>query len=486
MPQAQSQDQWVQTPQGWVAFPASMSREQIQGVLAKQSGTPIKSTATIGPQPKLAPRLAKDLALSIVDPGGAASDAWQAFKARGNPRQQEIMGNAEKLNNLVQAEGGLLSAPAALEDLPGAVRNFAREGGNAVAEFMRKPATPAQAIKGEAGTLKMQPPLHADFGLFDRIIPRGELGTETHPGPFRPIASGPIPTDELTQAVREGRAARIPVRMPKAASPEEPAPFSGVAAPTQTPVQYRGAAVTPAQEFAARQAEAKAAEPAPSGRIAAPGSEVARTPIRTGNEGRPATWTNEKVLSEAAKGNREAIAQASRRGLQLPPNTRYVMGDPDLFRASYNPREVTRFVPEGTPIRNLAPPEKSTGATLVVPPSAASKIGKGTGAVNLAAGEAPRVNPSQQMASEWHEQSRLRGVLNNPIASPEEKSYAKTILGEPMTESRPAPVSRAKLPQLMNPPNVIQEGGKYYWNPKMGWDKQELEVEPETPVAPPQ
>jgi hypothetical protein len=77
-------------------------------------------------------------------------------------------------------------------------------------------------------------------------------------------------------------------------------------------------------------------------------------PRVTGSEGRPATWTNEFVLDQAAKGNRDAISQAVRRGLELPENARYVMGDPDFPRAVLNPREVTLFSPEGIPIRNKA------------------------------------------------------------------------------------------------------------------------------------
>lgn len=72
---------------------------------------------------------------------------------------------------------------------------------------------------------------------------------------------------------------------------------------------------------------------------------------RVGSEGRPATWTNDRVLQLASKGDREAIGQAIRRGLELPENARYVMGDADFDAGSYNPRDVTTFSPEGTPIR---------------------------------------------------------------------------------------------------------------------------------------
>jgi len=72
---------------------------------------------------------------------------------------------------------------------------------------------------------------------------------------------------------------------------------------------------------------------------------------RVGSEGRPATWTNERVLQLAAKGDREAIAQAVRRGMKLPENARYVAGDASYPSGSYNPRDVTKFTPEGRPIR---------------------------------------------------------------------------------------------------------------------------------------
>lgn len=82
--------------------------------------------------------------------------------------------------------------------------------------------------------------------------------------------------------------------------------------------------------------------------IIRPGDPSARM---VGNEGRPATWTNEAVLEEARKGNREAIQQVVRRKLPVPPNMRYVAGDPSYSSGVYNPRDVTIFTPEGTPIR---------------------------------------------------------------------------------------------------------------------------------------
>jgi hypothetical protein len=78
--------------------------------------------------------------------------------------------------------------------------------------------------------------------------------------------------------------------------------------------------------------------------------------VREGNEGRGATWTNEEVIKGMKEGDRAAIRQGIVRRLPMPENVRYVMGDPDYERAVLNPREVTRFTPEGEPIRDKSNP----------------------------------------------------------------------------------------------------------------------------------
>lgn len=76
------------------------------------------------------------------------------------------------------------------------------------------------------------------------------------------------------------------------------------------------------------------------------------------SEGRPATWTNERVIQLAAKGDRNAISQAVRRGFMLPENARYVMGDMDYASGVSNPKSVTKFGPTGEPIVQGAPMEE--------------------------------------------------------------------------------------------------------------------------------
>jgi hypothetical protein len=88
----------------------------------------------------------------------------------------------------------------------------------------------------------------------------------------------------------------------------------------------------------------------------APATKVVTTdnggaPRFTGSEGRPATWTNERVTELAKQGNREAIQQMVRRGMELPANARYVAGDAAFSSGVYNHRDVTTFAPDGTPIR---------------------------------------------------------------------------------------------------------------------------------------
>jgi hypothetical protein len=90
--------------------------------------------------------------------------------------------------------------------------------------------------------------------------------------------------------------------------------------------------------------------------IVSEGGNNVADPRTTGSEGRPATWKNAALPDMAKRGSRPAIEQLTRRGLPLPENSRYVMGDQDFPRSVINPREVTRFAPDGTPIRDVANP----------------------------------------------------------------------------------------------------------------------------------
>lgn len=170
----------------------------------------------------------------------------------------------------------------------------------------------------------------------------------------------------------------VPIRQSPFFNPEEYQAGRRAAFAKQEPPTYPGASLPSADEFYERRGAdlmrrgiqedrlARTAAAAEPKGIVSPGLPEPRV---SGSEGRPATWTNERVLQLARQGNREAIAQAVRRGMELPENTRYVMGDPDYPRAVYNPKEATRSTPEDMPIRNAANPNvKSARGRIQVPP----------------------------------------------------------------------------------------------------------------------
>lgn len=77
------------------------------------------------------------------------------------------------------------------------------------------------------------------------------------------------------------------------------------------------------------------------------------TPATTAieSEGRPATWTNEKVLSMAGTGDVRAIQQARLRALDLPPNAALVSNRAATITPSVGtPRSTTLFDASGHPI----------------------------------------------------------------------------------------------------------------------------------------
>jgi hypothetical protein len=148
-------------------------------------------------------------------------------------------------------------------------------------------------------------------------------------------------------------------------------------------------------------------------------------PRMTGNEGRAATWTNEAVQRLAQQGNREAIQQAVRRGMQLPPGARYVMGDPDFSRAVYNPRDVTQFTPEGQPIRNVENPiEPASRGRIQVPQQPQPRE-----VINAASGEVTNpYAPPEQPAGEYESdlEQRIRGAGGvNPVVKSIQRNFKK-------------------------------------------------------------
>jgi len=253
------------------------------------------------------------------------------------------------------------------------------------------------------------------YTLPEGLVPKGEVGTPTNPGPFNKIPSK-MPTveespSELGSPENPGPFSKIPNRMPKPVtpppnwetpthgeiplgSPEYPGPLSKI--PTRLPTNLRGDPFSPG---ASGTATIPRVVPFDAGE-----------PRMTGSEGRAATWTNEAVQRLASQGNREAIQQAVRRGMNLPPGARYVMGDPDFSRAVYNPRDVTQFTPEGQPIRNVENPfEPAPRERIQVPQQPQPRE-----VTNAATGEVTNPYAPPEVESESEVESEVERLRRNP------------------------------------------------------------------------
>lgn len=128
------------------------------------------------------------------------------------------------------------------------------------------------------------------------------------------------------------------------ANPELPAPTSK---PAEFPIVKS-------------KAQVKAETDKPQGILTPANARPPRSIVERESEGSAARWTNEDVIRLAKQGVRPAIEQARQRGFELPDNVRYVAGDLAYPSTELNPREVTRFTPEGEPIRQGIAPQPSS------------------------------------------------------------------------------------------------------------------------------
>jgi hypothetical protein len=324
----------------------------------------------------------------------AGKDVYQGMK-RNDPRAMAY-GTGELGGNLAQAEIGK-EAPGAAEDIATTARRS-------------KPAV-GLALRTEKGALK--PIVRQTGGLAGAAIGHASgipvLGPLIGYGIGENVANALIPKRPWDVPVRTNPGGSLPLA-------------SDFYAQKAADLAKRGTQQAALDRVAARTAPNRP-------KIAAPGTPEARF---SGSEGRAATWTNEDVMRLAAKGNREAISQAIRRGMQLPIGARYVMGDPDMARAVYNPRETTKFTPEGQPIRNMQ--------NLNIPQSSRARIQLPWEQGSMAT---PQLRPAvQEMAQpsgaakvpEWNagqadfEITRLKNILRNPQATAEEKAIAQSQL----------------------------------------------------------
>lgn len=136
-------------------------------------------------------------------------------KGVSNIPQHPLAGSLQAAGGLLETAGPFLGmgAPEASEApqiAKGIIGDIA-EGGNtlrnATARMTRYPASAAQSEIGRAGAIKIPPGIRKYVP--DMIVPKGEIGTITHPGPFSKIPM------------------RVPKGIPMAGTPEAEQAASG-------------------------------------------------------------------------------------------------------------------------------------------------------------------------------------------------------------------------------------------------------------------
>lgn len=132
--------------------------------------------------------------------------------------------------------------------------------------------------------------------------------------------------DQLTQAMREGRAAKLPIRMPRPAASESQSPFAGLpssspsdtAASPQPKLPFLPSASESTTTGAPAAIVPKGATPKKS-LIVEPGSEPPDVKVTYQSVPQP------DLLQKVMSGDKLAITEWQRRGLQLPPNVGYMV-----------------------------------------------------------------------------------------------------------------------------------------------------------------
>lgn len=216
-------DWWVRKPgtfEGTLDKPSPSPRERAQAV---GQGAAVASLPLLGGGLAMAP------GATLLGLGGGAAGGYAGSKAGSYLGEQ--VGAPELGSDVGGLTGSILGGTA------GAMG--ARPLGNKAASLLRSPATARQSQLGRPGSVKdILPPQLQRWTLPPWMIPKGEIGTPTNPGPFMEVpAKMPKPNlptpevDPLTLAVRQGIAARIPTKMPPTASLPLPPRFPG-ATPT--------------------------------------------------------------------------------------------------------------------------------------------------------------------------------------------------------------------------------------------------------------
>jgi hypothetical protein len=236
-----------------------------------------------------------------------------------------------------------------------------------VKRVLRSPEEKASA--GIRTTIVSSNPIGPEMDPEEIAAPMNVRKTIVSKTPMGPM----LPPAELGSPENPGFMAKLPSRMPKpAVTPLEPTP------------SIRGIA--------------RSAQP---------------------SEGRPATWTNEKVRELASWGDPDAMAQAEARGFGRIP-LKY-------SEAELNPRSVTRFTSEGVPIQEGLPQGN---------PTPFGKSIRETGAPGLRPDVQGLVRSPAMEVPEWkaqeqsYELQKARDILRNLNATDEDKAVARARINE--------------------------------------------------------
>ena len=172
--------------------------------------------------------------------------------------------------------------------------------------------------------------------------------SEGYSNPLGP-EKGEFEAQQEAQLIKEGKLAKIPARLPKKPpTPEDIANRSlEVGKAKSQLVHGRPFEQLNEQE----QSEALMRRGREQGQIdKAQQTEIERETSTRGNEGTPARWTNERVYELARQGNKDAVMELRQRGLEPPPNTRYVSGDVNFEKTRTGPLARTTLETEPTTI----------------------------------------------------------------------------------------------------------------------------------------
>jgi len=175
--------------------------------------------------------VSEDVANQVAGPLIGPIQAAQGVSNMGkHPVSGALQAGAGVLNALSPALA--FSGPQAAEaasSIPGKVAEAGeglQDANNFFARLLRNPATPAQSQAGQAGNVKnILPPFLQKYTIPEGIIPKGDLGTATNPGPYAKIPVRvpkgiPMPGEEAAAAEDAARTFPKPLR-PLVGSPED-------------------------------------------------------------------------------------------------------------------------------------------------------------------------------------------------------------------------------------------------------------------------